>query len=35
MTEEQAFEHAKQTILDQRPDADDFYLENDEEDEDD
>ena len=26
MTEEEAFEHAKKTILDQRPDADDFYL---------
>lgn len=26
MTEQEAFEAAKQTILEQRPDADDFYL---------
>ncbi len=26
MTEEQAFEHAKETILAMRPDADSFYL---------
>ena len=28
MTEEQAFEAAKKTILEQRPDADDFYLDD-------
>ena len=28
MTEEQAFEYAKTTILEQRPDADDFYLDD-------
>ena len=26
MNQDEAFEHAKQTILEQRPDGDDFYL---------
>ena len=28
MTEQEAFEHAKKTILEQRPDADNFYLDD-------